>query len=77
MIDIACGFAYAIAAFGFAYGFASSVSSDKAHIRIKQLEAQLAAVRELPDRWNGEDGEYLGADDCAYELQQAIGEDNE
>jgi len=44
--------------------------------RIEELEAQLAAnketVRLLIDRWNGEAGEWLGSDDCAYELQQAL-----
>ena len=40
--------------------------------RVEELEKQLNAVRKLPDRWNGEVGEYLGADDCAEELLEAL-----
>ena len=46
-----------------------------------KLEAQLAAnketIRLLIDRWNGEAGEWLGSDDCAYELQQALEKDDD
>ena len=40
-------------------------------------KSELDAVRKLPDRWNGEDGEYLGADDCAEELLAALRGEND
>ena len=49
--------------------------------RIKELEKELEANQEtvhlLIDRWNGEAGEWLGADDCAYELKQALKDGDE
>lgn len=54
---------------------------DCPYCRIRELEAQLSAnketVRLLIDRWNEETGEWLDADDCAYELKQALEEMND
>ena len=45
--------------------------------RLDEAEATIKAARELIDRWNGEDGEYLGADDCADELLKLLEKANE
>lgn len=42
--------------------------------RIKALETQAEA---LIAKWEGEDGEYLGADDCADQLRTAFWENND
>ena len=43
--------------------------------RIKELEAQLAAVRLLPEKWRKNNLDEWEAQMCADQLESAIGED--
>jgi len=48
--------------------------------RIAELEAQLDAVKKLPEKWRTRVMQYDAAtanDKCAHELEQALGGDDE